>query len=150
MLQSKIPMQLTNPKKYSPFEKLIIPHTVKKFFTFCRTQSFTSAHQLSLSIPSNSIYLRSILILSSRVCLCLPSGLFASGFPSKTPHAFLFSLVYAIFSERFKIHAVQSCTINLCCDSNILVLSILIHRTGSYKLWIRSFYVLTITNMITA
>ena len=78
---------------------------VQKFLAFHGTRRFitalTSVHHLSLSwaSPIQSIYphptsWRSILILSTHLCLGLPSGLLPSGFPSKTlytpsphPHA---------------------------------------------------------------
>jgi len=37
------------------------------------------------------VYLRATLMLYSPLCLGLPSGLFASGFPTKIPFTFLFS-----------------------------------------------------------
>jgi hypothetical protein len=37
-------------------------------------------------------YLRSTLILSTHLCLHLPSGLFPSGFPTNILHEFLFSI----------------------------------------------------------
>ena len=53
--------------------------------------TFTSVHQLSLSgassiqsISSFPTSCSSVLILSSHLCLGLPSGLFPSGFPNKT------------------------------------------------------------------
>ena len=76
-------------------EKLTGLQLVKKFPAFHRTRRFitalTSVHHLSLSwaSPIQSIYphptsWRSILILSTHLRLGLPSGLFPSGFPTKT------------------------------------------------------------------
>jgi hypothetical protein len=79
-------------------EKLIGLQLVKKFPAFYGTRSFitalTSVRQMSLSwaSPIQSTYphptsWRSILILSTHLRLGLPSGLFASGFPTKNLHA---------------------------------------------------------------
>ena len=76
-------------------EKLTGLQLVKKFPTFHGTRRFitalTSVRHLSLSwaSPIQSTYphptsWRSILILSTHLCLGLPSGLFPSGFPTKT------------------------------------------------------------------
>ena len=76
-------------------EKLTGLQLVKKFPAFHGTWRFitalTSVRHLSLSwaSPIQSIYShptswRSILILSTHLCLGLPSGLLPSGFPNKT------------------------------------------------------------------
>ena len=86
-------------------EKLSGLQLVKKFPAFHGTRIFITAltrvHHLSLSwaSPVQSIYphptsWRSNLILSTRLCLGLPSGLFPSGFPTKTlytpsPHPYV-------------------------------------------------------------
>jgi hypothetical protein len=60
---------------------------------------FTRAHCWSLLrarlthfIPPHHISLRSVLIIDYHQCLGPPSGLFSSGFPTKTLYAVLFSL----------------------------------------------------------
>ena len=76
-------------------EKLIAFQLVNNFHAFYGTRKFitvfTSAHHLSLSwsssiqsIPPHPTSWRSILILLSHLRLGLPSGLFPSGFPTKT------------------------------------------------------------------
>ena len=82
-------------------EKLTGFQVVKKFPTFCVTRrfitAFTSARHLSLSWTSSIQFIhphptswRSILIFSHRR-LGLPSVLFPSGFPTKTPYTPLVS-----------------------------------------------------------
>ena len=76
-------------------EKLTGSQLVKKFPAFYATwrfiTAFTSAHHLSLSwarsvqsMPPHSTSWRTILIFSSHLRVGLPSGLFPSGFPTKT------------------------------------------------------------------
>ena len=89
------PKYLLTPRCRILLEKLTGLNLVKKFPTFYGTRRFitalTSVHHLSLSwaSPIQSIYLhptscRSILILSTHLRLGLPSGLFPTGFPTKT------------------------------------------------------------------
>ena len=87
-------------------EKLTGLQLVKKFPAFHGTRRFitalTSVRRLSLSwaSPIQSIYphptsWRSILILSTHLRLGLPSGLFPSGFPTKTLYTSLSSPIRA-------------------------------------------------------
>jgi hypothetical protein len=82
-------------------EKLKRPKLLKKLPAFYGTRSFvtafTRARHLSLSWarliqfmpPPHPTSRRSILILSSHLRLCLPSGLVSSGFPTKALYAHL-------------------------------------------------------------
>ena len=95
-------------------EKLTGFQLVKKFPAFYRTRRFitalTSVRHLSLSwtSPIHSTYphptsWRSILILSTHLLLGLPSGLFPSGFPTKTLYAPLSSPIRATCPAHQKI-----------------------------------------------
>ena len=95
---------LLTPRSRVLLEKLIGSQLVKKFPAFYGTQrsiiAFTSAHHLSLSwakpiqsMPPHPNSWRSILTLSSHLCLRLPSGLFPSGFPTKTQYIHLLSTI---------------------------------------------------------
>ena len=87
-------------------EKLTGLQLVKKFPAFYGTRRFITAltsvrhRSLSCANPIQSTYQpptswRSILILSTHLRLGLPSGLFPSGFPTKTLYALLFSPIRA-------------------------------------------------------
>ena len=86
-------------------EKLTSFQLVNKFPAFYGTlrfiSTFTSGHRLSLSlasliqsIPTHPTSWGSILLLSY-LCLSLPSGLFPSGFPTKTLYMPLLSPIHA-------------------------------------------------------
>ena len=108
-------------------EQLTGLRLVKKFPAFHGTRRFimalTSVRHLSLSWarPIQSIYPHptswtSILILSTHLCLGLPSGLFPSGFPTKTlytPLLILNSLILFLTYVSIKISLVRpaKCTI---------------------------------------
>jgi len=90
-------------------EKLTGSQLVKKFPAFYGTRKFitvfTSACHMSLSwasliqsIPPHTTSWRSSLILSSHLCLGLPSGLFPSGFLTKTLYTPLPSTICATCS----------------------------------------------------
>ena len=87
-------------------EQLFNFQLVKQFPTFYGTQrfitTFTSARHLSLSwassiqsLPLHSTSWRLILMLSSHLCLGLPSGLVPSGCPTKTLYMPLLSPICA-------------------------------------------------------
>ena len=100
-------------------EKLTGFQLVKKFPVFYGTRRFitalTNLRHLSLSwaSPIHSIYphptsWRSILILSTHLRLGLPSGLFPSGFPTKTLYTPLSSPIRATCQAHLSSFFLQS------------------------------------------
>ena len=96
-------------------EKLIGLQLFKKFPAFYGTRrfitAFTSARHLSLSwaisiqsTPPHPTSWRSILILSSHLCLGLPSRPFPSGFPTKTLYTPLLSPIRATRPAHLILH----------------------------------------------
>jgi len=97
---------LFTPKSRVLLQKLTSFQPIKKFPAFYGTRrfitTFTCAHHLSLSwatsiqsMPPHPTSWRAILILSSNLCLGLPSGLFSCGFPTKTLHTPFLSPIQA-------------------------------------------------------
>ena len=104
--QTCILTYLLTPWSRALLQKLTDSQLVKKFPAFFGTlrfiSTFTSVHHLSLSratsIQSMSPHptsWRHFLILSSHLCLDLPSGLFPSGFSTKTLYTPLLSPICA-------------------------------------------------------
>jgi len=90
---------LWNPK----VQEIPLFYGTQRFIT-----AFTSAHHLSLSwvssiqsIPPHPTSWRAILILSSHLRLGLPSGLFPSGFPTKTLYTPVLSSIRATCPAHF-------------------------------------------------
>ena len=117
-------------------EKLTGSQLVKKFPAFYITRRFitalTSVRHLSLSwtSPIQSIYphptsWRSILILSTHLRLGLPSGLFHSGFPTKT------------------LYTSVSSPIRATCRAHLILLDILITTTRTIIIFINCNWVVT-------
>ena len=105
-LRTSILTYLLTPWCRVLLEQLTGLQLIKKFPAFHGTRRFitavTSVRHLSLSLasPIQSIYphptsWRSILILSPHLRLGLPSGLFPSGFPTKTLYTPLSSPIHA-------------------------------------------------------
>jgi hypothetical protein len=85
-------------------EKLILPQLVKKFSTFCAIQLFCCHIHKSpplflswvrpmLATPTHPLSWRFIQILSSKLYVGLPSGLFLSRFATKTVYPCLLPLI---------------------------------------------------------
>ena len=103
-------------------EKLTSSQLVKKFPVFYGTwRSFTtvtSARHLSLSwasliqsMPPHRTLWRSILIVSSHLCLGLPSGFFPSGFPTNILYTPLLSPIRATFPAHLILLSLITLTI---------------------------------------
>lgn len=98
-------------------EMMDIPHLVKKFPALYETKSFTTmvtkAHHLLPSwarliqfTPSHPISLKFTLTLFSHLCLGIPSGPFASDFPTKLCRYFSSPLKLKLvkLTEKWKIN----------------------------------------------
>jgi len=119
-VESQKPLTLAYAYLLTPWcrlllEKLTGLQLVKKFPAFHGTRRFitapTSVHHLFLSwaSPIQSIYphptsWRSVLILSTYLRLGLPSGLFPSGFPTKTLYTPFSSPIRAAFPAHLILH----------------------------------------------
>ena len=99
---------ITSSMQQSPSSKFNRSQQVKNFFVFYSPRKFitapTTACHVSLSwarsfqsTTSAPICLIIILILSSHLCLGLPSGLFLSGFPTNTLYVPLLSSMCATY-----------------------------------------------------
>jgi len=75
------------PRSTFHLKKLLVPQLIKKFGKFYKSRSFSTAFTKAATwIPFTllpPILLRSILVSSSQVLLCLPSVIFPPVFPTK-------------------------------------------------------------------
>jgi hypothetical protein len=90
----------TNTNSWALLKRPPVVKPLNSFLAFCRTRrfitTFTRALQLSLSwarpiqsIPQQTISPRLILIFSTHLRLCVPSGLFPPDFPTNNLNMFL-------------------------------------------------------------
>ena len=110
---------LLNPWCRALLEKLTGLQLVKKFPAFHGTRRFitaiTSVRHLSLSWASPILFIyphptswRSILILSTHLCLDLPSGFLPSGFPPARPYTTPSPHPYAPHSQPISFFSILS------------------------------------------
>jgi hypothetical protein len=95
-----IPKMLTNTVEQEP--EALSPHSQQPATGPCPEPVESNP----LPPPPKPVSLRSILIPSSHLRLGLPSGLFPSGFPTKTVYRFLSSPMRATFPAHFIRHDV--------------------------------------------
>jgi hypothetical protein len=106
---------IINFMELSPSWEVASAQLLKNFPVFYGTRRFITVFTRALhwplswtisvhSIPPHTISLWLILILSSHLCLDLPSGLFPSGFPTKILYIFLSSPMRATCLVYFILH----------------------------------------------
>ena len=115
----------TNSMEQSPSSAVNSPQLDNKLpiFYVMFITTFKACHlsfswaRSTQSIPHHLTFFRSILILSSHLCIGLPSGLFPSGFPTKTLHVpllfpicttclvhviLIYLITWVIFGEEYR------------------------------------------------